>query len=246
MTNQHRRPMVAGNWKMNGTLELVTEFSKMLSETPNIDTVICPPACFINAFTQPSFKLGAQSVSEHEKGAHTGDLSVSMFKQLGVTHVIVGHSERRENHGESNELVGQKVKACVEAGLVPILCVGEPLDVREAGGVFDFVKSQLAAVVDSCGTAFLSSCVIAYEPIWAIGTGKTASPEQAQEVHAYIRSELIKWDANLATGVRLLYGGSVNAENAKTLFAQEDIDGGLIGGASLKIDDFKTICQAAG
>jgi triosephosphate isomerase len=170
---------------------------------------------------------------------------MTMIVESGCKYVIVGHSERRENPAESNELIARKVKAAIQAGLIPILCIGEPLTVRESGGVFEFVKAQLDAVAKECGAQYIKNSVIAYEPIWAIGTGETASPEQAQEVHAFIRKELAALDASAAANVRLLYGGSVNAANSKDLFAKTDIDGGLIGGASLKIKDFTTICQAA-
>jgi triosephosphate isomerase len=188
--------------------------------------------------------VGAQNISEHEKGAHTGDISADMLNDIGIEYVILGHSERRQDHNESNDLVAQKVLVALNKGLTPILCIGEPLDVREAGEVFQFVQKQIDAVVDLCGTAFFNKAVVAYEPIWAIGTGKTASPEQAQEVHAFIRAHLAQMNDS-AQSMQILYGGSVNAKNAAELFAQPDIDGGLIGGASLKVDDFNVICQAA-
>ncbi|MBF7072638.1 triose-phosphate isomerase [Glaciecola sp. MH2013] len=245
MNNKIRKPLVAGNWKMNGNNELVRDFVKCLEKTSDVDVVICPPSCYLTAFEQAQFSLGAQNVSSFTSGAHTGELSTSMLKECKVSYVIVGHSERRENHGEANDIVASKVKAVIEAGLVPILCVGEPLEVRESGQVFDFVKAQLDAVASVCSNTYIELAVIAYEPIWAIGTGKTASPEQAQEVHAFIRKELAQLNASAAQSIRLLYGGSVNASNANELFAQNDIDGGLIGGASLKIEDFTAICQAA-
>ncbi len=245
MSNNNRKPFVAGNWKMNGNKALVSDFLTNLPANNSVDVVICPPSLYLSSFDNAAFALGAQNVSEYTSGAHTGETSLAMLSELECTYVIVGHSERRENHGESNDIVASKVKAVIEAGLTPILCIGEPLEVRESGGVFDYVKAQLDAVANECGKQYISQSVIAYEPIWAIGTGKTASPEQAQEVHAFIRQELSKLDANAAQSVRLLYGGSVNAGNAHELFAQEDIDGGLIGGASLKVQDFTTICQAA-
>jgi triosephosphate isomerase len=245
MTDSQRKPFVAGNWKMNGSNDLVQSFTSKLASNSAVDIVICPPAVYLSAFKQASFSIGAQNASEFTSGAHTGELSLSMIAEAGCNYVILGHSERREGHNESNELVARKVNAAIAAGVTPILCIGEPLDVRERGGVFDFVKAQLDAVAAECGAQYIENSVIAYEPIWAIGTGKTASPEQAQEVHAFIRKELAALDANAAANVRLLYGGSVNAANAKELFAKTDIDGGLIGGASLKIEDFTTICQAA-
>lgn len=231
---------------MNGDLALVQEFVSQLNVSDKVDTLICPPACFVGSFDKPNFMLGAQNVSHAERGAHTGELSSKMLKSMNVTHVIVGHSERRENHGETNELIGEKVKACLADSLTPVLCIGESLEVRESGQLFEFLKEQLDAVLKVCGEKFVPQTVIAYEPVWAIGTGKTASPEQAQEVHAFIRVQLAEFNAEAASKTRILYGGSMNAKNAEELLAQPDIDGGLIGGASLKIDDFKTICSAAG
>jgi triosephosphate isomerase len=245
MKNSQRKPFVAGNWKMNGSNELVESFCSALAPNSAVDIVICPPAVYLAKFSHAEFAIGAQNVSEFASGAHTGEISLSMIAEAGCKYVILGHSERREGHNESNEIVARKVKATIAAGLTPILCIGEPLEVRENGDVFDFVKAQLDAVADECGVHYIKNSVVAYEPIWAIGTGKTASPEQAQEVHAFIRKELAALDASAAASVRILYGGSVNAANASELFAKTDIDGGLIGGASLKIEDFTTICQAA-
>jgi triosephosphate isomerase len=225
--NNSRKPMVAGNWKMNGSLALVDSFVQGIQSSPVLDTVLCVPSAYLAAAGKGEYILGAQDCSQFESGAHTGDTAIYMLAELNVTHVIVGHSERRQNHSESNIVVAQKVQTILKAGLTPILCVGE-----------------LNAVLSVCGKDFLEKCVIAYEPIWAIGTGKTASPEQAQEVHSFIRSEIVKWNEN-AVSTRLLYGGSVNSSNAQALFAKPDIDGGLIGGASLKIEDFIAICNAA-
>jgi triosephosphate isomerase len=242
--NKSRKPMVAGNWKMNGSLALLNTFIEALDSAPELDTVLCVPAPYLAAAGKGDYILGAQDSSQFESGAHTGDIAVSMLVELGVEYVIVGHSERRQDHSESNIVVAHKVQTVLNAGLTPILCVGEPLEIREAGTVNDFVFEQLNAVKTVCGKDFLDKCVIAYEPIWAIGTGKTASPEQAQEVHEFIRGEIVKWNEN-AVSTRLLYGGSVNASNAQALFSKPDIDGGLIGGASLKIEDFTAICNAA-
>ncbi|MGB3726164.1 MAG: triose-phosphate isomerase [Glaciecola sp.] len=239
-----RKPMVAGNWKMNGSLGLLKTFTDTLEESTSVDTVLCLPAPYLSAASKSNFSLGAQDCSQFASGAHTGDIAVDMLKELGVEYIIVGHSERRQDHLESNIVVAEKVQAVLASGLTPILCVGEPLEVREANQQNEFVLEQLQAVHTICGNKFLDNCVIAYEPIWAIGTGKTASPEQAQEVHKFIRTELLKWNVN-AQNTRLLYGGSVNAANAHALFANEDIDGGLIGGASLKLEDFVAICKAA-
>lgn len=242
--NNSRKPMVAGNWKMNGSLALVDSFVQGIQSSPVLDTVLCVPSAYLAAAGKGEYILGAQDCSQFESGAHTGDTAIYMLAELNVTHVIVGHSERRQNHSESNIVVAQKVQTILKAGLTPILCVGEPLEIRESGTVNEFVFEQLNAVLSVCGKDFLEKCVIAYEPIWAIGTGKTASPEQAQEVHSFIRSEIVKWNEN-AVSTRLLYGGSVNSSNAQALFAKPDIDGGLIGGASLKIEDFIAICNAA-
>lgn len=242
--SQQRKKMVAGNWKMNGDLALIEQFKETLKTPSNVDVVLCPPAPYLLKAIGGDYDLGAQNVSEFEKGAHTGDISNGMLNDIGVNYVIIGHSERRQDHNESNELVALKAKAAIDAGIKPIFCIGEPLEVRESGDVFAFVQAQLDAVVECCDARFFEQAVIAYEPIWAIGTGKTASPEQAQEVHAFIREYLASHSEH-AQAIRLLYGGSVNASNAEALFAQNDIDGGLIGGASLKLEDFKVICQAA-
>ena len=241
-----RQPFVAGNWKMNGSLDLVKDFNEKLAGfSTNTEIVVCVPATLAHAFTTNGFSVGAQNVSHLDNGAHTGELSVNLLKEAGCGYVIVGHSERREDQSETNTLVALKAKKCVENGLVPIICVGETLEVREAGQVESFVGEQLKAITDVLSVKELAKTVIAYEPIWAIGTGKTASPEQAQQVHEFIRGYFVKIDAQLAEGLRLLYGGSVKPENAETLFAQQDVDGGLIGGASLKVEDFISICQAA-
>lgn len=246
MSDNLRKPLVAGNWKMNGNLALVAEFNHALASlNVNAEVVVCAPSSLLHGFETGSFSIGAQNVSHLDNGAHTGELSVDLLKEAGCGYAIVGHSERREDQNESSELVALKAKKCVSAGIVPIICVGEPLEVREADSVEAFVSKQLAALVDTLSVDELSKTVIAYEPIWAIGTGKTASPEQAQDVHEFIRSYFAKVDAQLAQGLRILYGGSVKPDNAETLFAQKDVDGGLIGGASLKAEDFISICQAA-
>ena len=246
MSKNVRKPFVAGNWKMNGSMSLVADFNeKLASVSAQADIVICSPATLLHGFNNSTFSIGAQNVSHLDNGAHTGELSVEMLKEAGCEYAIVGHSERREDQGESNTLVAQKAKKCVSEGITPIICVGESLDVREAGNVESFVAAQLDAVVEALSVEELSKTVVAYEPIWAIGTGKTASPQQAQEVHEFIRGYFEKVDADLAQGIRILYGGSVKPDNAETLFAQKDVDGGLIGGASLKAEDFISICQAA-
>ncbi len=246
MSDNLRKPFVAGNWKMNGNLALVAEFNhKLAGLKAKAEVVVCAPSLLLYAFETGSFSIGTQNVSHLDNGAHTGELSVDLLKEAGCSYAIVGHSERREDQGESSRLVALKAKKCVAAGIVPIICVGEPLEVREAENVDAFVGEQLDALVDVMSIEELSKAVIAYEPIWAIGTGKTASPEQAQEVHEFIRTYFSKVDAHLAQGLRIVYGGSVKPDNAETLFAQKDVDGGLIGGASLKAEDFISICQAA-
>lgn len=233
---------------MNGNRSLVSEFSSLMHgvNADAVDVIICPPACFLGCFVAPEFALGGQTLSELDNGAHTGDISAEMLKEFGCRYVIVGHSERREDHCESNALVAAKALKAIESGLVPIICVGESLATREAGELEVFLAAQLDALTVSLTAEQLTKTVIAYEPIWAIGTGVTASPEQAQDAHAFIRGHLAKFDANVAANIQILYGGSVKADNAEELFAQTDIDGGLIGGASLKVDDFRKICQAAG
>ena len=231
---------------MNGSLSLVADFNKKLAEVKcDAQIVVCAPSVLLHGFEKVGFSIGAQNVSHLDNGAHTGELSVEMLKEAGCDYVIVGHSERREDQGESNALVAQKAQKSIAAGLTPIICVGESLDVRESGNVESFVAEQLNALTSLMTVDELKRSVIAYEPIWAIGTGKTASPEQAQEVHEFIRGYFSKVDAELAQGLRILYGGSVKPENAATLFSQQDVDGGLIGGASLKAEDFISICQAA-
>lgn len=246
MTERSARPLVAGNWKMNGSLALAKEFCDNFAKPAHTDVVICPPSTLLSALGEVDAQVGAQNVSSFSAGAHTGELSAKHLIEAGCSHVIVGHSERRVGHSEDNFLVAAKANAAIQAGLVPIICVGESLEVRQDGLVYEFVTDQLNAIVEVCGVEFVGKSIIAYEPIWAIGTGKTATPEQAQDVHAFIRKQLEGWSPNDASDCRLLYGGSVNAENASALFAMPDIDGGLIGGASLKVNDFTTICQAAG
>ena len=232
---------------MNGDLALVSSMQSALQDVSfdQVDLVVCPPFPFLAGFDPDKVALGAQNLSQFESGAHTGEVSGSMLKEVGCRYVIVGHSERRTDQQESNQLVAEKVAAALRADLTPILCVGEPLPVREAGDELNYVAAQLDAVVTRIGAPQLNKLVVAYEPIWAIGTGNTATPEQAQAVHAFIREHLSKANASAAAAIRILYGGSVNAANAEQLFAQPDVDGGLIGGASLKIDDFLVICQAA-
>jgi triosephosphate isomerase len=213
------------------------------------EVAVCPPYPYLaqaQVLVQGAVvALGAQSVSEHPSGAFTGEVSASMLTEFGCRYVLVGHSERRALFGETDVVVAGKFEAAQKAGLVPILCVGETLGEREAGKTGFVVARQLSAVLDRVGVAAIASSVVAYEPVWAIGTGVTASPAQAQEVHAAIRAQIAALDLGVAEGLRILYGGSVKPQNAKELFGQSDIDGGLIGGAALVADDFLAICHAA-
>jgi len=241
-----RRQLVAGNWKMNGDKALVGRMQKIFATASldNMDVVICPPSPYFGLF-DGKLKLGSQNISEFDSGAHTGEVSAAMLNEFKCQYSIVGHSERRADNHESNELVALKVEQVLKAGLTPILCVGEPESVREIGKLFEFIAAQLNAVLMKVGISQFADIVLAYEPIWAIGTGKTASPAQAQEVHAFIRGHLAKQDVNIAANIIILYGGSVKGNNAQELFSQVDVDGGLIGGASLDPQEFLSICQAA-
>ena len=246
-----RKPLVAGNWKMNGSVELLDQFAEHFGQIKleGSDVLLCPPAVFLAQSVSYSQKtnwhVAAQDVSHCEEGAHTGDISASMLKSIGCDYVIVGHSERRVDHNETNAAVAQKALRLIVEGITPIFCVGESLETREQNRAQDFVAAQLNALFEALSVEQLEQVVIAYEPIWAIGTGVTASPEQAQEMHAFIRGLLTGQHATVSAKVRLLYGGSVKASNADELFSQTDIDGGLIGGASLKPEEFEAICRSA-
>ncbi len=245
------KKLVAGNWKMNGSLAanaaLVQALLADRAQAWGCDVAVCVPAPYLaqlQSLTQGSaLALGAQDVSAQEGGAFTGENAAAMLKDFGVRYCLVGHSERRQYHQESDALVATKAQRALAAGITPIVCVGETLAEREAGATEAVIKRQLAAVVHVNGHC-ISEIVLAYEPVWAIGTGKTASPEQAQAVHAVLRQQLQAASAS-ADRVRILYGGSMNAGNATSLLAQPDIDGGLIGGASLKAADFLSIIRAA-
>ncbi len=249
-----KKKLIAGNWKMNGSIEanealvrgILAGMSPGFKDTP-CDVAVCVPAPYlaqVQALRQGSaLDLGAQDLSCHDSGAYTGEVSASMLKEFGVRYAIVGHSERRQYHHESDQLVADKARSALAAGLTPIVCVGETLAEREAGKTEEVVKRQLAAVVHTNGHC-ISEIVVAYEPVWAIGTGQTATPEQAQHVHAVLRAQLQAATAH-ADRIRLLYGGSMNAANAASLLSQPDIDGGLIGGASLKAPDFLQIIASA-
>ena len=248
-----RVPLVAGNWKMNGSLasvqELLTAIKAGVGEIARAEVAVCPPFVFVpmaqTALEGTVVRWGAQNLSTERSGAFTGEVAASMLKELGCHYVIVGHSERRSLYGEDDEMVAKKFAVARAAGLVPILCVGETLDEREKGVTEEVVARQLDAVIGLEGAAALSDCVIAYEPVWAIGTGVTATPDQAQEVHAFIRGRVASREPQVAGRLRILYGGSMKPDNAAELMAKPDIDGGLIGGASLKASDFLAICGAA-
>lgn len=249
-----RQPLVAGNWKMNGSKEsikaLLDGIKQGIGEVNSAEVLVCAPAIYIDTASSQlegsNVVVGAQNMSEQTSGAYTGEIAGSMLNDFGCKYVIIGHSERRAIYGEDDALVAQKFAAVRAAGMIPILCVGETLEERESGVTETVVARQIDAVIDAEGIDALADAVIAYEPVWAIGTGKTASPEQAQDVHAFIRGRLSEQSADVAAKTRVLYGGSMNAGNAAELLAKDDIDGGLIGGASLKSEDFLTIARAAG
>ncbi len=253
-----RQPMVAGNWKMHGSharnQELLSALLPSIRALPDrvAEVVVCPPSVYLESVGRAlaahdgDIRLGAQNAcTQSGQGAYTGEVSVEMLRDVGCTHVILGHSERRTLFAETDEAVADKLRVALAAGLTPIICVGEQLAEREAGETEAVVERQLTAVLAACPTDQLAGIVLAYEPVWAIGTGLTATPEQAQEVHQFIRTRIARVDATMAGLVRILYGGSVKAANAKELFAMPDVDGGLIGGASLTTE-FTAIVAAAG
>ena len=249
-----RKPLVAGNWKMNGSIESVELLVRaLISADPECALVVCPPAVFLSqvssliaaSIAKSRLQLGAQNLDFHDSGAFTGEISVPMLIDAGCDYAIVGHSERRELFAETDDVVAKKFEACVRHGLMPILCLGETLAQRNADETEEVVERQLTTVLELNGIRAFEKAVIAYEPIWAIGTGETATPEQAETVHQAIRRTLSDWDVNISENIQLLYGGSVNAENAAELFAKQNIDGALVGGASLKADVFLSICATA-
>jgi len=245
--------LVAGNWKMNGSstanAELVSGIIAGVPKGSGFSLLVCPPFPYLASVAAQAagsaVSVGAQNVSEHQKGAFTGEVAPSMLSDVGCEYVIVGHSERRSLYGESSAQVAAKFQAVQAAGMTPILCVGETLEEREAGTTEKVIDEQLDAVLDAAGVDAFGAAVIAYEPVWAIGTGVTATPEQAQDMHRHIRGRFETLNAEIAAGVQILYGGSMKGENAAGLLAKPDIDGGLIGGASLKAEDFLAIAQAA-
>jgi len=248
-----RQPFVAGNWKLNGSKQFAQNLLDAILDgaqaIENVEIAVCSPYLYIPQISEllsgSKVAYGSQNVSEHDTGAYTGEVSAAMLKEFSCKYAIVGHSERRAIYGESDQQVAQKFIMAQKSGIRPILCVGELLEERESGNTEKVVARQLDAVVNAAGIEALKMSVVAYEPVWAIGTGKTATPQQAQDVHRFIRERLSKSSETIAENVQILYGGSVKPGNAAELFMQADIDGGLIGGASLDATDFLAICQAA-
>ncbi|OOV86226.1 triose-phosphate isomerase [Oceanospirillum linum] len=246
-----RKKIVAGNWKMNGSMELLNTLVPALAEEAKqsqAEILVCPPALYLGDVQRKAgdhLLVGAQNCHEAQSGAFTGEIAAGMLAEMQLSHVLVGHSERRAIYGETDQLIAAKTQAAIASGLVAVLCVGETLDERESGRTLDVVLGQVNAVVSQLGLADWSRLVIAYEPVWAIGTGKTATADQAQDVHKAIRNALADYGQDYADAMRILYGGSVKAANAEELFTCPDIDGGLVGGASLNADEFISICRAA-
>ncbi|MBA4739558.1 MAG: triose-phosphate isomerase [Burkholderiales bacterium] len=248
----NRKQLVVGNWKMNGSLsdnEALLVGLSAADDLSGLDVSVCVPYLYLaqtrEHLAAGNISWGGQNVSEHDAGAYTGEISGSMLADFEVSFGLVGHSERRSFYAETNELVGIKARKLLSVGITPIVCVGETLKQREAEETFGIISAQLEAVIEQIGLENLGRLVLAYEPVWAIGTGLTASPEQAQEVHEYLREQVALLDEAAASSLRILYGGSVKPDNAEKLFRQADVDGGLIGGASLNLIDFLTICRLA-
>ncbi|MDY0102224.1 MAG: triose-phosphate isomerase [Lentimicrobium sp.] len=250
-----RKKIVAGNWKMNKTFEeaedlLFSIADELKNNHPeDVDIIVFPPAIYLelanDVATESGLFTGVQNISEHESGAYTGEISAAMISSAGASHVILGHSERRSYYGETDKVIAQKINQAIKHGIVPVYCCGEVLEEREANQHFEVVKKQLSEALFHLNAEDFSHVVVAYEPVWAIGTGRTASPEQAQEIHAFIRSILTeKFGKDAADNTSILYGGSCNAANASELFANPDVDGGLIGGAALKAADFVKIANS--
>jgi triosephosphate isomerase len=248
-----RKKLVAGNWKLNGSTEangaLLAGILAGLDATAGADVMVCPPYVYLAEVARridgSAVLLGAQDVATEASGAYTGEVSAGMLREVGCTHTIIGHSERRTLYGDTDDVVAAKFLAAQAGGLTPVLCIGETLEERERGITMDVIDRQVAAVLDRAGVGAFANAIVAYEPVWAIGTGLTATPDQAQEVHAHIRRIVAAADAKIAAELRILYGGSVKGANAAELFAMADIDGGLIGGASLDAGEFLAICSAA-
>lgn len=250
-----RKQIVAGNWKMNNTFQeaddLINELVEFINSNDigDIGVIICPPAPYLeltsDSASESDLFVGAQNVNDHDSGAYTGEISAAMLESMNIDYCIIGHSERRKYYHESNEMLSEKVNRAIESSIQPIFCCGELLPEREAGEYFDVVKAQLEESLFHLKEEDFEDVVIAYEPVWAIGTGITATSDQAQEMHAFIRSLIKKkYNEDIAENTTILYGGSCNQKNAKELFANKDVDGGLIGGASLKADDFAKIIQS--
>lgn len=247
-----RKKLVVGNWKMHGNLnenkQLIDALVTDLTELKDAQFAVCVPFPYLysmqGSLRETNISWGAQNLSQFDKGAYTGEVSANMLNDFGCEYVIIGHSERRSIFGETNQIVAEKYVAAQNAGLIPILCVGETLEQREAGLAEKIIDEQLSVVIELAGIDTFDKSVVAYEPVWAIGTGKTASPQQAQEVHAFIRKGMAEKNHKIAGELVILYGGSVKASNASELFAMTDIDGGLIGGASLVASEFASICRA--
>lgn len=247
-----RTPIVMGNWKMNGSIAMIRELISGLKPAINrldIEVAVFSPYVYLplvrELLNDTNIVCGAQDLSVHEQGAYTGEVSSAMLKDVGCQSVLVGHSERRQYHGEGNSIVADKVLQAFASDLLPVICVGETLTQREKNETEKVVRGQLQTVLDQVTPEQMAKSVIAYEPVWAIGTGVAATPEQAQAAHEFIRDVVAKWSPKLAKEIRIVYGGSVKSDNAEALFSLPDIDGGLIGGASLKAHDFIAICQAA-
>lgn len=249
-----RRRLVVGNWKMHGSKANIRSLVNLIKSgvadlSTSVEVGICPTHLHIDLVTEllgtTGIKVGAQDAWYEEDGAFTGAVSASMLREYGVSFVIVGHSERRQLFGDSDEIVANKFQAALRAGLQPILCVGETLQQRQQNATAEVVLGQLDAIIRSAGIAAMDNAVLAYEPVWAIGTGQTATPEQAQEVHSVLRRHLAASSKEVANRIRIIYGGSVNGTNARKLFEQADIDGGLVGGASLQAEEFISICKSA-
>lgn len=248
-----RTPLVAGNWKMHGSFSQVDAFCESLKTAAlpdDVETLVCPPHPYLARFAQAmagsALQVGGQDLCDQdEAGARTGEVSGAMLRDCHCSHVIVGHSERRALHKEDDALVARKYGAAMTAGLKPVLCVGETLSEREADATEAVLLRQLEAVLDAHGVAGLANAIVAYEPVWAIGTGRTATPDQAQQAHAFMRARIAAADATIAANIRIVYGGSVKPDNAAELFSGEDVDGGLVGGASLRAESFLALCRAA-
>ncbi len=249
-----RKPLIAGNWKLNKTIkeaiELVTLLKRKLTDLQGVDVVVCPPYTALSDVSEllieSDIRLGAQDLYWEEKGAFTGEVSASLIKDAGASYVIIGHSERRQFFHETNDTVNKKTKAALKNGLIPIVCVGESLAEREANKTFSIIENQLKGAFVNFSTEEIEKIVIAYEPVWAIGTGKVATPDQAEEVHAFIRKEMAKaFGQEVAAALRILYGGSVKSDNIANLMSQADIDGALVGGASLDANGFADIVKNA-